>query len=410
MLGGGNALGAYHLGVCEELLAELSPDRIVGTSIGAITGAILAGNPPETRLDQLRAFWRQARRPGPPPGWGWSELRARESVLAGLGALLGGRPGLFHGGLTALWPQFVPGQPARGLNDHRPMARTLESCIDFDRLRRADPELHIVALDMESGREVWFDSRRDRIGPEHLLACGALPPLFPAVELDGRLLCDAGLVDNTPVARAFELEQGRPFLCVAVDLFPLEHGRPSGLNGTVARAQDLAFAGQTRRAIEAVGRERAMLRRLDPELAARRPRPPRLPRPRSPACAEVAGLFAGVHRRAHRTRPAGCRAFAGTLLRAGLGRSLRGDRARPDPPDDAARAGRDGVSSVPRQPQPLSRPGAATTPSSNSAPISRSGSASTSARISSVCWPSAGAGTGGWRGWAEKSSGEPGTG
>ena len=265
MLGGGNALGAYHLGACEALLDIFRPDRIVGTSIGAVTGAIIAGNTPEARLDRLRAFWRQASRPGPPPGWGWDEARARQSVQAGLAALLGGRPGLFHGGLSALWPQLVPGLPARGLNDHRPLARTLAEYLDFDRLNRADPELHVATLDMESGREVWFDSRRDRIVPEHLLACTAFPPLFPAVELDGCLLCDAGPVNNTPVDRAFALEAERPLLCIAVDLFSLEHGRPSGLNGTGARAQDLVFAGQTRRAIEAIGRERSLLRRLDPE-------------------------------------------------------------------------------------------------------------------------------------------------
>jgi NTE family protein len=265
VLGGGNALGAYHLGVCEALLDALAPDRIIGTSIGGITGAILAGNPPERRLDRLRAFWRQATRPGPPPDWNWDEGRARESVYAGLAALLGGRPGLFHGGLSAFWPQLVPGLPARGLNDHSPLARTLSEHLDFDLLHLGEPELHFPTIEMDTGREVWFDSRTDRIGPEHLLACTALPPLFPAVEIDGRLLCDAGLANNTPVDRAFALAGDRPLLCVAVDLFSLEHGRPSGLNGTVARAQDLVFAGQTRRTVEAIGRERVLARRLDPE-------------------------------------------------------------------------------------------------------------------------------------------------
>lgn len=265
VLGGGNALGAYHLGVCEQLLDEFAPDRIIGASIGGVAGAIIAGNTPETRLGRLRAFWRQAARPGPPPGWTWDEGRARESVYSGLEALIGGRPGLFHGGLVGLWPQLLPGLPARGLNDHRPLARTLGEYLDFDRLCAADPELHVVTVDMERGREVWFDARHDRIGPAHLLAGTAFPPLFPAVEIDGRLLCDAGPVNNTPVSRAVELERERPLLCVVVDLFPLEHDRPTGLNGTAARAQDLVFASQTRRALDAISRERALLRRLDPK-------------------------------------------------------------------------------------------------------------------------------------------------
>jgi NTE family protein len=159
----------------------------------------------------------------------------------------------------------VPGLPARSLNDHAPLARTLGGYLDFDRLRQGDPELHAAALDMGSGSEVWFESGASEIGAEQLLACTAFPPLFPAVELGGRLVCDAGPVNNTPVDRAFALERERPLLCVAVDLFPLGHDRPRGLNGTMARAQDLMFAGQTRRAIDAIARERALLRRLDPE-------------------------------------------------------------------------------------------------------------------------------------------------
>lgn len=263
VLGGGNALGAYHMGALEVLLEEFRPERIIGASIGAVTGAILAGNPPERRLDRLRAFWRQAARPGPPPDWSWDEARARESVAAAIGALLGGRPGLFHGGLTGLWHQLGPGTPARGLNDHRPLARTLEAHLDFGRLSLCDPELHIVAVDMETGGEVWFDSRSGGVGPEQLLACTAFPGLFPPVEIEGRLLCDAGPVNNTPVDRAFRLGEPRPLLCVAIDLFSLGHGRPEGLNGTAARAQDLVFAGQTQRTVEAIARERALMHRLD---------------------------------------------------------------------------------------------------------------------------------------------------
>lgn len=263
VLGGGNALGAYHLGVCEELLEPLSPERIIGASIGAVTAAILVGNAPELRLDRLRAFWRQAAQPGPPPGWSWEEARARESVYAGISALLGGRPGLFHGGMTRLWPPLVPGVHARALNDHAPLARTLAQLVDFDRLNGAETEVQLVTLDMESGDEVWFDNRAGRIEPEHLLAATAFPPLYPPVEIGGRLLCDAGLANNVPLDRAFALGKPRPLLCISVDLFSPDHGRPDGLNGTIARAQDLTFASQTRRTVSAVARERALLHQLE---------------------------------------------------------------------------------------------------------------------------------------------------
>ena len=58
VLGGGNALGAYLAGAYERLHEQgVRPDRIVGASIGAVTGVILAGNPPERRLERLREFW-----------------------------------------------------------------------------------------------------------------------------------------------------------------------------------------------------------------------------------------------------------------------------------------------------------------------------------------------------------------
>jgi len=58
VLQGGGALGAYQLGVYQAMHeAGVEPDWVIGTSIGALNGAIIAGNPPEQRLPRLRAFW-----------------------------------------------------------------------------------------------------------------------------------------------------------------------------------------------------------------------------------------------------------------------------------------------------------------------------------------------------------------
>src|SRR5258708_331950 len=57
-LRGGGGLGAYQAGVYEALHeAQIEPDWVSGVSIGAINSAIIAGNPPQRRLKQLRAFW-----------------------------------------------------------------------------------------------------------------------------------------------------------------------------------------------------------------------------------------------------------------------------------------------------------------------------------------------------------------
>jgi NTE family protein len=256
VLGGGNALGAYQLGACRRLLHErVEPERIIGTSIGAVTGAILIGAPLDQRLARLEEFWARAATPlGHFPG-DWPGVRERRTEWSGLGALLSGRPGLFHGALSRLPTLALRSRTS--LADHRPLARTLARLIDFQRVNSSDVDLHVATLDMETGEEVWFGNRTTGIAPEHLLAATAFPPLYPPIEIGGRLLCDAGLANNLPVDRAFALEQRREMLCIAVDLFSLSHGRPRSLDGTVARAQDIVFASQSRRAISAIARERA---------------------------------------------------------------------------------------------------------------------------------------------------------
>jgi len=268
VLGGGNALGAYHLGVSETLYeAGIEPSWYLGTSIGAVAAALLVGNPSETRLVRLRSFWEQAAQAGRPFGSRWlpEEVRALLNNDHALSALLFGRPGLFgtrFPGLLSLLP-FMPSD--RALRDQSPLARTLARLIDFERLNNTELRLSIVTLDMESGEEVWFDNWRHEIRPEHLLAATAFAPLFAPVEIDGRLLCDAGFGNNLPVGRAFREGAAHDFLCIAVDLYSLSHGRPSSLDETVARIQDLVFATQSNSAIAALMRERDLMRRLDPD-------------------------------------------------------------------------------------------------------------------------------------------------
>ena len=191
VLGGGNALGAYLAGAYERLHEQgVRPERIVGASIGAVTGAILAGNPPERRLERLQAFWAEAalaHRPGRAP----AGLRGRQvynGAHAALAAALG-RPSIFGHRYPGLW-SILPGMPGDvALYDHAPLRRTLERLVDFDRLNRADEvRFALACTDLETGEDVYFDNTRHEIGPEHVLASAAIAPLFPPVEIDGRLL------------------------------------------------------------------------------------------------------------------------------------------------------------------------------------------------------------------------------
>ncbi len=272
VLSGGIALGAFEAGAyaaLEEAGAPL-PDWIVGASIGAVNAAVIAGNPPGRRVERLRRFWESvAVDPmpatsfwfGPPPAAGaWRRAHNRASAFQ---ALLLGRPGLFRPRL-AVGAGMDAAPPA--LHDLEPLRQRLPELLDFDRLNGGETRLSVVATDVVSGERVVFDTERGaRIGPEHLAASCALLPLFAPVEVEGRLLGDGGLTDNTPLDLVLDEPAAGDQLCFVVELFAPEGGRPGSLSTGAARALDLAFGSQTRRILEGRGREhrlRAVIERL----------------------------------------------------------------------------------------------------------------------------------------------------
>ncbi len=265
VLGGGNALGAYHLGVCEALLERDEPSWMVGCFIGAVTAAILLGNPPEARIGRLREFWADVALHD--EAWARflpNAVRARWSNGLGLNALLTGRAGvtrLRFPGLLSLLPGMPPDV---SLQDHGPLGAMLDRLVDWDRLNDSPVRFSFLALDLERGEEAWWDNRVDRIAARHVLAATALPPLLPPVEIDGRLFWDGGLADNLPIDRALSGVLDRHRLVVASNLYAPEGAPPESLDGSATRAQDLAFAMQARVRIGALSRERALARLADP--------------------------------------------------------------------------------------------------------------------------------------------------
>ncbi|EIM29335.1 patatin-like phospholipase family protein [Microvirga lotononidis] len=266
VLGGGNALGSYLAGAYEPLLRQaIEPQWIVGGSIGAVMGAIIAGNAPEDRLERLRAFWDEAMIHSPGRLGRGTRIRHTYNELHTITALLFGRPGLFghrFPGMLSMLP-WMPDDVA--LYDHAPLRRTLERLIDFDRLNRGAIRLAVVCVDLESGDEVLFDTTRDTLTPEHFLASAAITPIFPPVEIGGRLLCDPGYANNLPLDVPFAEPMGQDFTCIAVELFNLQASRPASLDSTAERANDLIFASSTRRTLRALQREYALRDRWEPD-------------------------------------------------------------------------------------------------------------------------------------------------
>jgi NTE family protein len=248
VLQGGGALGAYQAGAFEALEeAGYSPAWVAGMSIGAINAAIICGNPASLRLTRLAAFWETVTGGlvGRPP-CNAPALRGMFTEVAAALVVAQGAPGFFRPRFP--FAGFTATGALRGTSyyDTAPLHDTLTELVDFDYLADHGPRLSIGAVDVETGNFAYFDSTRDLIGPEHVMASGALPPGFPAVEIGGRHYWDGGLVSNTPLQYVLE-QSGREPLCVfQVDLFPARGDLPEDLSAVAQREQDIRFSSRTR--------------------------------------------------------------------------------------------------------------------------------------------------------------------
>jgi len=250
VLGGGNALGSYQAGVYQALHERgVEPDWVIGTSVGAVNGALIAGNAVQDRVAQLSAFWQPGKEQASVDWWPSSNETVRRTSAA-ITTIVSGRSGLFNalGPLGSWWGSDAEAMPS--LYDSRPLAATLERLANFDRLNAEGPRFTACAVDLESGAERMFDSERERITPDHIRASAALLPTFPPIAINGRLMVDGGLSANLPLDPVLEEICAVPTLCIAVDLVPLAAAKPSTLGEAAGRAQELIFAAQSRRTID----------------------------------------------------------------------------------------------------------------------------------------------------------------
>ena len=249
VLSGGNALGAFEAGVYQALHEQgLHPDWVIGASIGAINAALIAGSPPERRIDTLRAFWRPAvsLSAGSAMPWMASAFETGRRTSAVTWTTMAGRPGIFGPLLSALSP-WTDDRPS--VFETNQLGATLAQMVDFDRLNAGPCRFTATAVDLQTGDDVVFDSAAQRIEAVHIRASAALPVVFPPVEIDGRWLVDGGLSANLPLDPVLSAPPARPTLCIAVDLLPLGGPVPTTLGEAASRMQDLIFAAQSRRTI-----------------------------------------------------------------------------------------------------------------------------------------------------------------
>jgi NTE family protein len=247
VLQGGGALGSYQAGVYAGLVdCDAGLDWVAGVSIGAINAALIAGNAPQDRVARLSDFWHLlSSGPGPGLSANWADRAALNQWSAFSTSLLG-VPGFFR---PLMNPALLLGgaAPVLGYYDTSPLKQTLERLVDFDRINRREMRLSVGAVNVRTGNSIYFDNTVQKIGVEHIMASGALPPGFPPIHIDGEDYWDGGMVSNTPLQYVLDSHaRTRRLVVLQVDLFSARGEMPETLSEVAERQKDITYSSRTR--------------------------------------------------------------------------------------------------------------------------------------------------------------------
>ena len=266
VLQGGGALGAYQVGVYQALHeAGVEPDWVIGTSIGAINAAIIAGSPKAERMERLREFWKRVEH-----GHFFDEFLPTQlsAPLRNMSAVMGGLPAFFQPNLSAfLSPHAHLGAEGAGYYSVDPMRETLADLVDFDLVNGCEVRLTVGASNVRTSEMKYFDSRDMPLDIRHVMASGALPPAFPAVRIDDELYWDGGILSNTPVEVVFDDNPRRNSVVYAVHIWNPHGAEPKTIWEVMNRQKDVTYSS---RASTHIKRQRQLhkLRHIITELAA----------------------------------------------------------------------------------------------------------------------------------------------
>jgi NTE family protein len=241
---GGGALGSYQAGVYQALHeADIEPDWIIGTSIGAINASLIAGNRRDDRIPKLREFWRRVESH---PGRNFSGFSTEFSdALSNWSILVGGIPGFFKPNFLAHWGMDLPmGSDYAGYYSTMPLQKTLSELVDFERINREGPRYTVGAAHVRTSEMRYFDSRTSEISVRHVLASGALPPAFPAIRIDGELYWDGGVLSNTPTEIVFDDNPRRDALIFAAHMWNPVGPEPGSIWEVLHRHKDIQYSSR----------------------------------------------------------------------------------------------------------------------------------------------------------------------
>jgi NTE family protein len=256
VLQGGGALGAYQVGVYEALHeAGIAPQWVIGTSIGAINAALIAGSKPDERVGKLCEFWSRVQNdhfvPGGLPAWAATATRNMIAITGGVPSFFTPNPMAFMG------PHNQLGAEAAGYYSVEPLRRTLEELVDLDQLNSSETRITVGASCVRTAEMRYFDSRDMPLSIDHIMASGALPPGFPPVRIDGELYWDGGILSNTPVEVVFDDNPRRDSLVFAVHIWNPHGPEPETIWEVMNRQKDVQYSS---RAVSHIARQRQLHR------------------------------------------------------------------------------------------------------------------------------------------------------
>ena len=242
---GGGALGAYQAGVYQALHeAGIEPDWIIGTSIGAINAALIAGSTAGTRVDALRRFWNRVEQKDMSKWFPFAPALAR--AMPNLDAMTRGIPGFYEPNLTAALGVKATMPPEKvAYYSTEPLAKTLAELVDFKQLNAGAPRLTVGTAHVTTSEMKYFDSRDTTLDARHVMASGALPPAFPAVRIDGDLYWDGGILSNTPVEAVFDDKPRRNSIVISVHIWNPDGDEPTTIWQALNRQKDIQYSSRT---------------------------------------------------------------------------------------------------------------------------------------------------------------------
>ncbi len=166
-------------------------------------------------------------------------------AMANLITMGQGIPAFFEPNLPAWWnPDARVGVEHASFYRTAPLRTTLETLVDFTHLNARHTRFTVGAVNARTGAMRYFDSRREKLNAQHVMASGALPPAFPAVRIDGEPYWDGGIYSNTPIEAVLDDEPRRSSVIFSVQVWNPDGSEPESVMQVLDKHKEIQYASR----------------------------------------------------------------------------------------------------------------------------------------------------------------------